>query len=176
MAMLSSGIFLVVAFQSPSTKAPGLFKAQRPQQPLMVMNGRFGFGKPPAPPQSSTEKFLSSKPNNQELFGACTAFSGVFTFVAKVLDDDLKESISGSIKPLAADVAQMKNDLAAVSASLSGIGTDVSSRKTSTAFVSNNVAALDVLLVAVLVIALVIKTEETKKMSKELTGFNKKKR
>jgi hypothetical protein len=37
-------------------------------------------------------------------------------------------------------------------------------------------AALDVLLVAVLVIALYLKTEETKKMSKELAGFNKKKR
>ena len=79
-----------------------------------------------------------------------SAFSGVFTFGAKVLKDDLKESISDSIKPLAADVAAMKNDLAAVQE----IRTDVASLKTSMAFLSNNVAALDVLLVALLGIAL----------------------
>ena len=139
------------------------------------MNGRDGFGKPPAPPQSSTEKFLSSELTNRELVGFCTAstaFSGVFTFGAKVLKDDLKESISDSIKPLAADVAAMKNDLAAVQE----IRTDVASLKTSTAFLSNNVAALDVLLVAVLGIALYLNMEETKKIFKELADFNKKKR
>ena len=144
--------------------------------PIPLMNGRFGFGKPPAPPQSSSEKFLSSKRNNQELVGYFTALSGALTFVATVLEDDLKASITGSIdssiKPLAADVAAMKNDLA----SLSGIETDVSSIKTSTAFISINVAALDVLLVAVLGIAIYLKNEEARKISKELAGFNKKKR
>ena len=81
-----------------------------------------------------------------------------------------------SIKPLAADVAAVKNDLAAVSASLTEIKSDVSSLKTSWAFVSYNAAALDVLVVAGLVIALYMINQENKKLSEELAGFNKKKR
>ena len=57
-----------------------------------------------------------------------------------------------------------------------GRGARAGQQRWKTAFVSNNVAALDVLLVVVLVIALYLKNEETKKMSKELAGFNKKKR
>ena len=96
------------------------------------------------------------------------------------LDNDLQEKITGKIdssfKPLAADVAAVKNDLAAVSASLTEIKSGVSSLKTSTAFVSYNFAALDVLVVAGLVIALYMINQENKKLSEELAGFNKKKR
>ena len=134
------------------------------------------MNKPPAPPKSSSETFLASQPNNKELGGYFTALAGALTFVAKVLNDDLKAKITGSIdssfKPLAADVAAMKNDLAV----LPGIGTDISSIKTSTAIFANNVEALGILLFAVLVIALYLMNEETKKMSEELAGYNKKKR
>ena len=144
--------------------------------PIPLMNWRFGSAKPPASPQSSIEKFLSSKPNNQGLVATLVAASGALTFSAKVLDDDLIKNMKESIKPLAADVAAVKNDLAAVSASLTEIKSDVSSLKTSTAFVSYNFAALDVLVVAGLVIALYMINQENKKLSEELAGFNKKKR
>ena len=90
-------------------------------------------------------------------------------FRAKVLDDDLIKNMKESIKPLAADVAAM-------SASLPEIKSDVSSLKTSTAFLSNNAAALDLLVVFGLAIALYMKNQENKKMSDELAGFNKKRR
>ena len=139
---------------------------------MPLMNWRFGSAKPPAPPappQSSIAKFLSSTPNNQELVGAAGAISGALALCAKVLDDDVKESFTLTIKPLAADVAAM-------SASLPEIKSDVSSLKTSTAFLSYNAAALDLLVVFGLVIALYMKNQENKKMSDELAGFNKKRR
>ena len=137
---------------------------------MPLMNWRFGSAKPPAPPappQSSIAKL--STPNNQELVGAAGAISGALAFCAKVLDDDVKESFTLTIKPLAADVAAM-------SASLPEIKSDVSSLKTSTAFLSYNAAALDLLVVFGLVIALYMKNQENKKMSDELAGFNKKRR
>ena len=76
----------------PADRPPCPMSHRRAPTPLM--NGRFGFGKPPAPPQSSSETFLSSKPNNQELVGYFTALSGALAFVAKVLEDDLKASAS----------------------------------------------------------------------------------
>jgi hypothetical protein len=140
------------------------------------MKGSFGFGKPPAPPKSSSETFLSSKPNNQELGGYFTALAGALTFVAKYLDDDLQEKITGkfdsSFKPLAADVAAMKNDVAV----LPKMGTDISSIKTTLAMTSFNVEVLDFLLFAGLLFALYLKNEENKKMSDELARLYKKKR
>ena len=137
------------------------------------MKGSFGFGKPPAPPKSSSETFLSSKPNNQELGGYFTALAGALTFVAKYLDDDLQEKITGKIdssfKPLAADVAAMKNDVAV----LPKMGTDISSIKTTLAMTSFNVEAL---VFAGLLFALYLKNEENKKMSDELARLYKKKR
>jgi hypothetical protein len=137
------------------------------------MKGSFGFGKPPAPPKSSSETFLSSKPNNQELGGYFTALAGALTFVAKYLDDDLQEKITGKIdssfKPLAADVAAMKNDVAV----LPKMGTDISSIKTTLAMTSFNV---EVLVFAGLLFALYLKNEENKKMSDELARLYKKKR
>ena len=166
-----------------SSLPPRFLPADRPscpishrRAPIPLMNWRFGSAKPPDPPQSSIEKFLSSKPNNQGLVATLVAASGALTFSAKVLDDDLIKNMKESIKPLAADVAAVKNDLAAVSASLTEIKSDVSSLKTSTAFVSYNFAALDVLVVAGLVIALYMINQENKKLSEELAGFNKKKR
>ena len=147
------------------------------------MKGSFGFGKPPAPPKSSSETFLSSKPNNQELGGYFTALAGALTFVAKYLDDDLQEKITGktdsSFKPLAADVAAMKNDVAV----LPKMGTDISSIKTTLAMTSFNVQVLDFLLFAGLLFALYLtnealslKNEENKKMSDELARLYQKKR
>ena len=137
------------------------------------MKGSFGFGKPPAPPKSSSETFLSSKPNNQELGGYFTALAGALTFVAKYLDDDLQEKITGKIdssfKPLAADVAAMKNDVAV----LPKMGTDISSIKTTLAMTSFNV---EVLVFAGLLFALYLKNEENKKMSDELARLYQKKR
>ena len=159
-----------------------------PRAPTPLMNGRFGFGKPPAPPKSSSETFLSSKPNNQELGGYFSLFAGALTFVAKYLDDDLQEKITGKIdstfKPLAADVAAMKDNVAVLKTDISSIktdvlptmGTDISSIKTTVAMTSFNVGVLDFLLLAGLLFALYLKNEETKKMSDELSRLYQKKR
>jgi len=137
----------------------------------------FGFGKPPAPPKSSSETFLSAKPTNQELGGYFTALAGALTYVAKYLDDDLRDKITESLKPLATDVAAIKTDTAVIkNVVLPKMGTDISSIKTTLAMTSDNVVALDVLLFLGLVSALYLKNEENKKMSEELDSFYKKRR
>ena len=101
----------------------------------------FGFGKPPAPPQNSFEKFLSSRITNQGLLvsaglvigGATFGLGQYFDNLGQYFDNDLKD-----LKPLLVDVA---SEMASISASLPVIKEDIASPlKTSIGFLSYDVA------------------------------------
>ena len=101
----------------------------------------FGFGKPPAPPQNSFEKFLSSRITNQGLLvsaglvigGAIFGLGQYFDNLGQYFDNDLKD-----LKPLLVDVA---SEMASISASLPVIKEDIASPlKTSIGFLSYDVA------------------------------------
>ena len=101
----------------------------------------FGFGKPPAPPQNSFEKFLSSRITNQGLLVSAGLVIGGAIFglgkgvegLGQYFDNDLKD-----LKPLLVDVA---SEMASISASLPVIKEDIACPlKTSIGFLSYDVA------------------------------------
>ena len=94
----------------------------------------FGFGKPPAPPQNSFEKFLSSRITNQGLLvSAGLVIGGAIFGLGQYFDNDLKD-----LKPLLVDVA---SEMASISASLPVIKEDIACPlKTSIGFLSYDVA------------------------------------
>ena len=129
----------------------------------------FGFGKPPAPPQNSFEKFLSSRITNQGLLVSAGLVIGGAIFglgkgvegLGQYFDNDLKD-----LKPLLVDVA---SEMASISASLPVIKEDIASPlKTSIGFLSYDVALAALATWLSLVVGLIIVNVQ---QSKELTAL-----